>query len=283
MLRQSPLVTAGCLLAFLVTRPAQAQTYWHDETTGSAIRLDVLKPFLKGDGNQFMSGALFLSSSTAIGKSVRIEAELPVARSSLEAGIAGPGSSPSQSAIRLGNPYLGLRYGGEGKPVAFQFGVRLPTADDPDTFIGEGANAVGVLADFDRFEAFAPKVFTARASVEVRHIMPDGIVFRAKLGPSLTVDTHNGTSGDAQELYADYGLRAGYEGPIVTATVGVTGRALITESDVSFAERTVHQITGALEIGRGRVRPSGLIRLPLDDDFRRLTGVIVGLGVRVGF
>ena len=271
-------LTAGFVLALLVTRSAQGQTYWHDETANSTVRLDVVKPFPKGDGTQLLSGAVFLSGSTRIGKTLRIEAELPMARAGFDAG-----SGTSESAVRLGNPYLGLTLQREGKPVAFQFGVRLPTASDPDTFIGETANQMGILADFDRFEAFTPKVFTARAAVEVRHIMPDGIVFRAKLGPSLGVDTHSGNSGDAQELYADYGIRAGYEGPTVTATVGVTGRALITESDLNFGERTVHQLTGALELRRGRVRPSGLIRLPLDQDLRDMTGVIIGLGVTLAF
>jgi hypothetical protein len=271
-------LTAGCMLALLITRSAQGQTYWQDETAKAAVRIDLLKVFPKEDGAQFLSGALFFSGSGRIGKTLRFEAELPIARTGFDAG-----SGVSESSVQVGNPYLGLTVRGEGKSVGLQFGVRVPTASDPSTSIGEAANQMGVLADFDRFEAFAPKVFTARAAVEVRHTTPDGLLLRAKLGPSLLVDTHSGNSGDTQELYADYGVRAGYEGADVSATVGFTGRALITEGDLSFAERTVHQVTGALELRLGRVRPSALVRFPLDDDFRALTGVIVGLGVRVGF
>lgn len=270
-------LTAGCVLALLVTRPAQGQTYWHDETATTAVRLDLLKVFAKEDGTQFLNGALFLSGSTRIGKTLRFEADLPIARTGFDAG-----SGLNESAVRLGNPYLGLTVRGEGKPIGLQFGIRLPTASDPDTFIGEAANEMGYFADFDRFEAFLPKVLTARAAVEIRHTTPSGFLLGAKLGPALLVDTH-GASTQSQDLYADYGIRAAYQGPAVTATVGFTGRALITEADLSLSERTVHQLTGAVEVGRGRVRPSGLVRFPLDDDFRELTGVIVGVGVRLGF
>jgi hypothetical protein len=271
-------LTAGCVLALLFTRPAQGQTYWHDETASTAVRLDLLKVFAKEDGTQFLNGALFLSGSTRLGKTLRFEADLPIARTGFDAG-----SGLTESAVRLGNPYLGLTVRGEGKPVGLQFGVRLPIASDPDTFIGEFANEMGYLADFDRFEAFVAKAFTARAAVEVRHATPGGFVLGAKLGPSLLVDTRSGPSGDGEELYADYGVRAGYEGSAVLATVGFTGRALITEDDLSLSERTVNQITGVLELRRGRVRPSALVRFPLDDDFRELAGVIVGVGVRLGF
>jgi hypothetical protein len=271
-------LSAGCLLALLVTRSAQSQTYWHDETAKAAVRLDLIKPFLKGEGSQFLSGALFLSGSTRIGKTLRFEAELPIARAGVDAG-----SGPSASAMRLGNPYLGLTVQRAGKPVAFQFGIRLPTTGDPVTSIDDFANSVGILADFDRFEAFSPKVLTARAAIEVRHVSPGGLLLGAKLGPSLFVDTRTGTSGDTQELFADYGVRVGYEGTGVLATVGFTGRGVITESDLSFGERTVHQLTGAVELRQRRVRPSGLLRIPLDRDYREATRVIVGLGVTLGF
>ena len=139
-------LAAGCLLALLVTRSAQGQTYWHDERAKSAIRLDLIKPLLKGDGNQFLSGALVLSGSTRIGRTLRFEAELPIARAGVDAG-----AGSSASATRLGNPYLGLTVHREGKPVALQFGVRLPTAGDPAASIDDFANSVGILADFDRF------------------------------------------------------------------------------------------------------------------------------------
>jgi len=270
-------LASGCVLALLVARPAEAQSYWHDETARSAIRLDLIKPIPKADEVQFLSGALFLSGSARVGPALRFEADLPIARSGFDAV-----SGASESAVRAGNPYIGLTYRKEGKPIGLQFGVRLPIASDPSTIAGELANEMGGVADFDRFEAFLPKVLTAKAAVEVRHVAPSGFLLGAKLGPTLLVDTRSGST-ESQELYADYGVRAGYEGGGVTATVGFTGRALVTEDDLSFGERTVHQIGGALEVGRGRLRPSALIRIPLDDSFREETGVIVGLGLRLAF
>jgi hypothetical protein len=265
---------ALALASVLGGSPLPAQQYWPDRADGTVVRADFLKPFFKEEGFQFLSGVVFFSGSGPIGKSLRIEADVPLVR----AGVSVV-TLPSESSLRLGNPYVGLRIHRAGRPLAGYFGVRLPLASDPTSFAGNLAMDVGALSDFDRFEAFLPKVFTVRTGVELRSVSPGGMLIGAKIGPSLLVSTEGG--GDDAELFADYGVQGGYEGAAVRATVGITGRLLATEEGGSFAERTEHVVTGTVELRRGPVRPSVLIRMPLDKSVREMTSVTMGFGLAI--
>ena len=250
-----------------------AQQYWPDRGEGTVVRADFLKPFFKEEGYQFLTGTVFLSGSGPIGKSLRIEADIPLVR----AGVSVPGLS-EESSLRLGNPYVGLRIHRAGRPVSGYLGVRLPLTSEPTSFGDNLTIDIGALSDFDRFEAFLPNVFTVRTGVELRSVSSAGFLVGAKLGPSLLVSTEGG--GDDAELFADYGVQGGYEGRAVRATIGLTGRLLVSEGG-SFSQRTEHVVTGAVELRRGPVRPSVLIRLPLEKSVREMTSVTIGFGLAV--
>jgi hypothetical protein len=254
---------------------ASAQNYWADDNGRAILRAEFLKPFLKGDVLQFASGAAFLSGSARLGPTSRIEAELPVASASIGAGGFGTGSS-----LRIGDPYLGVRIHREGQLLSGQFGVRIPLVGEPADAAGAQALGVGALADPDRFEAFAPNVLTARAAAEVRHVEKGGFLVGAKLGGSLFVNTKGG-EGDNAEVFADYGARVGYQNPNLLAAVAVTGRLWVTQSGLSFSDRTEHVITGSLQLERGRVRPGILVRVPLDQSVRESLHATVGVGLTV--
>ncbi|HJR36332.1 MAG TPA: hypothetical protein VJ817_15350 [Gemmatimonadales bacterium] len=260
-------------LLWSVTLPAQQ--YWPDRPEGTVVRADFLKPFFKGDAApQFLSGVVFISAGTPAGKLLRIEADVPMVRAGFTIGEI------KESSLRIGNPYLGARFHRADRPVSAYLGVRLPLASEPETSAGGLAYEVGTLTDPDQFEAFLPNVFTARAGAEVRSLSPSGLLIAAKLGPSVLVPS-KGTSGDDPELFADYGVQVGYEGSAIRATIGVTGRLLATESDLTLAERTFHMATGTLELRRGRIRPSLLFRMPLDQSMRESIRATVGLGLAI--
>lgn len=269
---------ALALASVLGSSPLPSQQYWPDRAVGTVVRADFLKPFLKEDGFQFLSGAVYFSGSGPVGKSLRIEADVPLARTGYH--LATVPSSPSQSSVRLGNPYLGLRIHQSGRPLSGYLGLRLPLAGDPTSTAGNLAMLVGALSDPDRLEAFLPKVFSVRAGVELRSVSLGGMLIGAKLGPSLLVATEGG-GGDDAELFADYGVQGGYEGTAVRATVGITGRFIATESGGSLGERTEHVITGIVELRRGPVRPGLLIRVPLDKSVRETVGATVGFGLAI--
>lgn len=262
------------LAVVLGSSPLPAQQYWPDLAGGTVVRADFLKPFFKEDGFQFLSGAAFFSGSGPVGNLMRVEADVPLVRAGQTVGTL-----PAESSLRLGNPYLGVRIHREGRPLAGYIGVRLPLASDPTTSIANRAMLVGAISDPDRLEAFLPNVLTVRAGAELRSVSPGGMLIGAKIGPSLLVPTQG--DGVDPELFADYGVQGGYEGAAVRATVGITGRLLATESDLNFSERTEHVIAGMVELRRGQVRPSVLIRVPLDRSVREALRATVGFGLAI--
>lgn len=258
-------------LLWSVTLPAQQ--YWPDRAEGTVVRADFLKPFFKGDGGpQFLTGVAFISASAAAGKLLRIEADVPLVRAGFTNGEI------KESSLRIGNPYLGARIHSADGLASGYLGVRLPLASEPQTPAGGLAYQVGFLSDPDQWEAFLPNVFTARAGLELGSVFPSGLLIGAKLGPSVMVPSEGG--GDP-ELFADYGVQGGYEGAAIRATIGVTGRLLATESDLTLTERTFHMATGTLELRRGRIRPSLLFRVPLDQSMRESISATVGFGLAI--
>jgi len=185
----------------------QAQRYWHDDQGRDAFRIDAWMPFLKGDGHKFFTGAMVPSASIRVGDGFRVEADLPLVRASQDfGGIAG-----TQSAVRIGNPYIGLRIGEDAKPVAGSLGLRLPIGQDPKDAAGQQAVAVGAIANFDDFEAYTPDVMTFRGTLEYRKVGAKNFLFGVKGGPSLQTNISGDPTIDS-EISLDYGGRFGYDG-----------------------------------------------------------------------
>jgi hypothetical protein len=267
------LLTAGFLSC--LQSVAGAQSYWHDDAGRAQYRLELLKPFVKNIDESFLTGSAFLSGSFLVGTGLRLEAELPFTRAAFALPVLG--DTLDISASRLGNPYIGLVSHRGERPFLFRLGLRLPLSGEVD-FEDLPALAVGGASDIDRLEAFAPEVITLRGGVEWLKVQPGGLLLGAAIGPSLLVDD----GFDDAELLGDYGFRLGYRSEGFQTYAALTGRINLTSDDADgLSERTQHQLTGAIAMRRGRLRPEALVRFPLDEGIRDLVGVIVGVGLRL--
>ena len=265
------LLTAGLLSC--LQSIASAQSYWHDDAGRAQYRLELLKPFLKNVDESFLTGSAFLSGSFLVGTGLRLEAELPFTRVSFSSPVLG-----DISGSQIGNPYLGLVSHRGERPFAFRAGIRFPAVGAPDDPAELTAIAVGAVSDLDRLEAFVPDLVTIKGGVEWLKVQPGGMLLGATLGPSVLIDDGFGHA----ELLGDYGLRIGYRGEGFQTHAALTGRINVTSDDFEgLSERVQHQVTGAVAVRRGKVRPEFLLRFPLDDDARDLVGVIVGAGLRL--
>jgi hypothetical protein len=257
--------------------PLQAQRYWHDDQGGSAIRLDVAYPFLKGDNYNFPTFAAIPSASIRAGEGIRVEVDFPFVRAGYDYGS----TTGSLTALRIGNPYLGFRVGDDSKPFSGVLGARLPIAENPKDAIGQLAIATGVASTFDDYEAFTPNIAGVRAALEGRWVNKGGLLLGAKLGGSILITT----AGDplVQTVkYIDYGGRAGFAGSSFQATVALTGRmASQATTGTGFSARTHHAATGAVELRKGIVRPRVSLRIPLDKDLKDVASAVLGLGVTI--
>lgn len=261
------LLSAALPLA-LASRSAEAQSLWLDPRVQQGVSLELLKPNFDGpDQTALTTSAVFVSFRARAGANLSVVGELPLARYAPKSGFFGT----SQNTV--GNPYLGLETKAAKAPVTFEFGARLPLASDQK----DEANPIGVFSDIDRWEAFLPKYAPVTANVTYRYTAPSGFTVKLRAGPSVWINTDNQDS----EMLAAYSLLLGYQSSAVALSGGLTGRAIITESNMSFGERTLHQLGAAVTVGSGAVRPGVQLRLPLDQDMTDILDYVVTLHVSV--
>jgi len=183
------------------------------------------------------------------------------------------GSGGGESGLHLGNPYLGIEaYTGN---TTINFGVRVPLSPIPDNPGELLATDLALLADFERFEAYMPKLFSALIRVSGERRSSSGLLATGHFGGVFMASTEGGDP----EALLDYGAAIGVGGPRGRGTAGVDGRLVLT-ADGDFGERSVHFFNLRFAYSASRLRPFGLLRVPLENDADPLNWVL-GLGVEL--
>jgi hypothetical protein len=284
---QAPL---GVLLFLLLTPAAFGQSSWLDQSPDRAIWLEIQKPnftdeylggglFSEPMKTTFSTATFFLSGRFRLGGLLTLKAELPFTNAGLKdyTFIDFFGDTvhfDSYSENQFGNPLVGVEIGAPGSRFTADFAVRFPIVDDEHLLASEFA----LFTDYDRFEAFFPDIMTFTAGANYRYAGPTGLLINLRAGPAFMVVTEEGNNTDP-ELFADYGAQAGYQGSRVTLLGGFTGRAIITEGDLSFSERTIQQLGLSGSYTFGRFIPGLLFRVPMDDDLGDILDFVFGINV----
>ena len=270
VLRPSLVLT---LLLGSLAGTARAQRYWHDEQGRDAFRLDLLMPFLKGNGDKFPTGAIIPSMSVRAADGIRVEADFPLMRGGFDFG----GTVGSQTAFRIGNPYVGLRIGEDDKHFSGYLGGRPPLGSKPENAIGAYVVNAATIAYPENSEAFASDLLSLTGGLEWRNRTSGNFLMGGKLGSSLLVTT-DGSPLSRTDAYLDYGFRAGYEGTALM-TVALTGRFNMTAKDAGTTGRSTHTAAGVFEYRAWAFRPRVAIRIPFDKDIRDQSGMSLAFGV----
>ncbi len=291
MTRRKPLQTPLCFLLFLSLAPTtHSQSVWLDQTADRAIYLEIQKPNFT---NEFLGGGLFtepmkttfatatffLSGRFRLGGLLTLKAELPFTNAGLKdyTFIDFFGDTvhfDSYSENQFGNPLVGVEIGAPGSRFAADFAVRFPIVDDEHLLASEFA----LVTDYDRFEAFFPDIMTFTAGANYRYTGPTGLLINLRAGPAFMAVTEEGNDTDP-ELFADYGAQIGYQKDRITLMGGFTGRAIITEGDLSFSERTIQQLGLSGSHAFGNFIPGLLFRVPMDDDLGDILDFVFGINV----
>ena len=260
------------IVTLLFPASLSAQSIWLDRSHDKTIALEILKPNFEGEDNTtFTTSALFLSLRFPVAEKVVLVAELPFAHGGFDSDF---GDSESESTI--GNPYLGLEIRGRNSPVFAEIGFRAPLASE-DNF----GSIVGLFSDIDRLEAFLADFLPINGMINYRHKDASGFAFRLRGGATFFINTDKQEFEDASESYIGYSAQLGYESDQVSVGGGFTGRALLTEEDLDYGERSFHQLGFVASIGLGEVRPGAYIRLPLDDDLKETLDFVFGLNLGI--
>jgi hypothetical protein len=255
----SSIAVSLILTCFVLTEPVASQHYWLHAYGEREISLEVLKPRLYGYYDySLLNSTWFLSGNFSVTEAAAFVVEFPFANYDID-----NESSYYKDESIIGNPYVGFRISTPGKKVSdtvvANFGLRLPLAQD-DKY---GASYIGMYTSFDRFEAFVPDLFTILASGGCRRSFEGGASISFAGGGTFMVPTEDGND---PEMFIDYNLELWYRSDKAGFGSGFTGRLLITEGDLNFGERTVHQMGFSGYVDFGTFRPGLNLRFPLDDD-----------------
>lgn len=255
------------MLAVLCAASARAQLAWLTSDTPRNFSLEIGKGFFRSNSNiDFGSVILTAQARVPVNERTALTIAIPLSHISESGAFSG---STSQTAI--GNPWIGVVL--VSKPdLTFEAGIRPGIAGDANP----EAIFLGLVDDFDRFEAWLPKVTSIRATAHMGSIPASGTFVTGKLGGMFAVARQGGTS----EFYADYGVRAGFREPGMLVSLGLTGRARLTHGG-SLDERTVHHLTFIVEGLRGNFRPIASIGTYLDDSAREDVKAIVTVGATI--
>ena len=277
LLRIPGIIPAVMALAFIVggafTRTASAQSLWMPRDHESAVMLELLKPSFDTVDEDFTTFSGFLGFRSTPKSNASIMLEASMARIGYDEFDPFSGITSSVSSFTLGDIYLGLEYGNSAGPFFGEIGVRLPTSSDSE---GD-ARLAGLLSDLTRWEAFLSKTVTFQGAGNFRKVAPNGLFYRLRFSPTFAVPTENSFGGNDPELFAVYSGQVGVEWPQARVGVGLVGRTVITEGDLSFSERTETQFDGHVDFGAGSFRPGVEVKVPLDDQLNDFTPVTVGV------
>lgn len=248
----------------------RGQGPWTVPGPGGAVWLEVAKPANAEADSPFLSTAWYLGGRLPLGETTALVGEIPLAiAGEQEIALARGRTFTRDAEAALGNPYVGLALGTQS-PLSWELGLRLPVADGSfrATAVGQSADAV------DRLEAWVPTDFVplvGAADYVVR--TPSGLLARARGGSTLWIPA----GGGDMEMNLQYGGQIGWEGAVLRALGGLTGRFLATGPG-GLTARTLHQLGGAARLLLGRVEPGVQLRVPLDEEF---ADVVFGVSVAI--
>lgn len=267
MLRTLPL---AALALGGASSSARAQSLWPDSLRGRGeIGFEWVRPTFK-DGDDLFSGTRgiwILDGRVRVAPRLNVVAALPRLV-----------ATDAEDGATMGNPYFGVEFLTEDGRPEFSFGTRIDMVGNT----GSNAAEVGVVGDFDRFEAASTHaVFLTATGYHEPFRSKDGAYARIRFGATLLHPTGQGV-GAENDMYFNYGVRIGRDSPSLRLSAEFTGRWLLSSNGASFAEASVHQGAVMASFLRGPVRPYAGFRVPVDQNLKPTLDHALIFGVTMG-
>lgn len=270
----------SCLALALTVLPpvtARAQTIWTPLDHRATGRVELWHPHFdaqsSGGSVSTTSGPLYFSFGFPVNEKVALAFELPYTRASVR-------NDPffgDYSDNTVGNPYVGVQLGAMRQRVSFvgEIGARV-AAVSQSSFLSSG---IGMLADPERLEAFAPKSNTLAAAGNVVIRRPTSST-RFRLGVTQLFSSR--TTGFGDHMLLDYGAQSSVDVDRFRFGGALSGRYAM-QGGRTAGNRSTDFAVGSASYSFGTVRPSLSVRLPFERDVRNLIPWTLGLGVEVEF
>jgi hypothetical protein len=256
-------LVVATILAAVAAHPIRAQVANLAPGDGVVVGVEASKAFISDSELSWYTSVLRGRLLAPIGSRAHFMLDYGVSILGTDAGTDATFANPETGVVFTNT---------EGAALGF-LTVVLPlskTVGDDD-----GSAGLGLLTDFIWPERFLPDVFSVNAGWTPSADIGERTSFDLLVVGSVMVPTGDG--GDT-ELFARYGADVVHTTETLRFHGGVRGLAIMSESDLSFSDRTLHQ----LEIGVGRAGPGlGLfLRLPIEDGLEEIDAIV---GVTITF
>ncbi len=265
-------ITVLILLFVLVIQfKSDAQSVWVDkDERASAIGLELMIPSLADEfSTEFPTSAFVVYGRIWASEVIRIDVDLPVSHVS-----AGDGDL---SETDIGNPYVGVGFINSENEVFFDIGIRLPLApnlsvSNPNASIGL---FTGLLVENYNLGKYAPETFSISSQVKYRYQNSSGLIVKVGGGPDVIFPPDDADT----EFFLNYHTQLLYGSQDIRIGAGFTGVLIVTENNVSFGDRTIHElgITSAYDFGS--VEAGAYLRVPLDESINDQLNLVLGLNL----
>jgi hypothetical protein len=242
-----------CALAAVATSHLSAQQIFRSPGATDGVGVSAAHVLSRANliGGSFPSAVVTVDGYFTLGRKTAIEVSIPFSYYKW----SGAYDVGAPTGNQTGNPYIGL-------DQSLSSHVQLKLGARPGLFAIDGygsAAAAGIYADFDHLEEWAGKNTAVRGSVEFGGVPRTGAFATGMLGVTFLFN-------DADNVYADYGFRLGYQFTGVTASFQLTGRLRMEDGLDSFSEKDFNQVAFVIGGSRGTIRPFFSARTFLDDD-----------------
>jgi len=275
----------GCFLI----QTANAQSLFQAENSRGALNYEFLRPsvdfndFLDNDNsaleikNGLFSTAHFLNVHVRINRSTMFVGELPIGHVKLSV----DGSDEDFSETKVGNPYVGLQFGGFRQPTFVEFGARIPVIDEVEL-----GHVIGLFSDIiDRFEAFSPNTFPLKLTINSRlKNRQNGGFFHIRSGAAALIDISGDgeqTVGDGAQLHLINGVTVGIENKQLEVGISYNSRWFVTQDENDPTDQFYHLIGAQLQLNHPTFSPFLGIRKPLNEDYSNFVNTVFSIGFRL--
>jgi hypothetical protein len=262
-------VIAGLFIGLLFTSiSAQNLLFQTMPKEKPQLGLRFMRPNFEGDDDlSILSGTYDLYFNIPVSPKLNLVGSLPFATFSFK-------GEDSESGI--GNIYVGIQtrqMSGTGDNSSLSMGIFLPTAKDDFSLM-----FLGLYSNYYEIQKYIPDMLTVYGNYSYYKNQPRGAIFSVEIGPSLFIPTED--DGDV-ELFAHYGISAGFNLTNVTLSAELEGLAIISEDINDFEDRFTHSLTFGARWTRSNIRPGIYYQIYLKEDLRDDVDGVLGIKVDV--
>lgn len=278
-------IALSLFLLSLLTSSVTAQSHWWYPERGSAITVEIERPHYNIPGwwinnRGILNSVGFVGGRYQASNNVAVFWEFPFANQDVE-------DEPrpidilnsyeywkffyESSQFMIGNPLFGMELSIADPSFFVRASFRLPIASE-NKF---DAVQLATETDYDRFEAFIPRLYTIKLDVGYRESNDDTPVeAQVMLGTASMFSRE-----EEAELFADYSGYLGISAGKFAGGVFFGGRFLVSVNDIEFAQRFVNIGGATLRFRLGVIEPGLLVRVNLDNELSKSVDYSYGLNM----